>query len=374
MKNGPSDYLKHIPAGLAKTGFVLEHEIAETFRRAGWTAINNRFYIDDVDGKSKELDLLVYKVYPHKEIEVVTAILVSCKKNKENAFVFMSRPAVKSEPNYDWIPVHYWTSNKLLNTYLSNSEWKDVYATENTELNEKIFEIKRHAFAAQLVSTRDGAPHNDKAIFDSVSGLMKALDHELSALPKRMKRNRIYIFNLITIVDAPLVDARFTDKKISPVEVEEFRYLARYIVGKREITARIHFIQKNSIEDSLKVFSSLSNHDKGYFLNQLDLAYKAITTNEHVRDYFGKLLATSLLWRINSRLAGTEFDVLESDKDIILSYDEFHQELVIELNTEPDVITAIAGDAPLEKTVAKLLKEKARYEGDFRFDVFSVPF
>ena len=372
--NDSDEFLKLIPDGLAKTGFLLEHEVTQAFRKYGWSVINNRFYIDDVDGKARELDMVVYRVSPGKEIDVVTTLLISCKKNEQMAFAFMSRERLKAEPNFDWQPVHYWTAQEPLCTYLGAAEWKDDYITSDEELQSQIFDIQRDAFATQLLSLSNASPQNDRLIFESVSGLMKALDHEILVLPSRMKGKRIYIFNLITIVDAVMVDAQFSGKKIRPIEIEDFKYFSRYMVRKRELAARIHFVTKSQLEELITTYSQLAIHDRDFFDSLVDKSYSAITNNESIQAYFAKRLSPRLIWRINSALKKAKFATFEGDIELGYSNQKREEELIIGIPTfDENAINHLNANDALKKSVAKILRENARYGGSFRFDM-SVPF
>jgi len=70
--------LDAIPDALAKTGFIVEHLVAEEFKKAGWSTIGGRYYADDIDGRARELDLVAYRSTKSKGLEVVTAVLVDC--------------------------------------------------------------------------------------------------------------------------------------------------------------------------------------------------------------------------------------------------------------------------------------------------------
>lgn len=359
-------YLKHLPNTLAKTGFLLEHEVAEAFRRAGWSVINNRFYVDDVDGRARELDLVIYKVSATRDVEICTSLLISCKKSEQDAFVFMSREISKSEPNIDPWPVHYLTAQEPLRTYLDSANWKDKYVSKNTQLRSSIFEIKRLAFATQLVSRSNAAAHNDKAIFDSIATLMKALDHEMAKLPSRINKKRLYIFNLITIVDAPIVDAQCVGTKMEPMEVLDFKYLSRYIVRKRDLAARIHFVAKSQLKSLVEEYSILAKHDKDFFGAAVDLSYQSIKDNKAVRQYFAKELSSVLRWRINSSLHLGKF--VKFNEDLELDYDSVRNELVIGVPIfESGAMQHLVGDDKLVAEVEKSLKEIARFSGKFRF-------
>lgn len=214
-----------IPEALSKTGFILENTVAEAFRQAKWGVINSRYYVDDVDGRARELDLIAYKVKSGKNVDVVTSILISCKKDSDHVWTIMSRARPTQDPNTDWEPVHFWTNNEILDSFISSTDWRHGYISQDEYLEKQIFSMPRQAFAFQLVTNNGEAPRNDKPIFESLTDLMKAQDHELSILPKRMKKNRIYLFNLVTVVDAPIYEVTYDKEKPIAKEVSEFRHL-----------------------------------------------------------------------------------------------------------------------------------------------------
>ncbi len=47
---------------LEKTGFGLEYTVSSILENDGWTVINNKYYIDDVQGSAREIDIIAYKV------------------------------------------------------------------------------------------------------------------------------------------------------------------------------------------------------------------------------------------------------------------------------------------------------------------------
>lgn len=365
------DFLEQLPGGLAKTGFLLEHEVAEAFGKAGWGVINNRFYVDDVDGKARELDLLVYRVLQGKEVEVVTTLLISCKKDKENAWVFMSRDRPKHDPNIDWNPVHWWSSNELLRTYLGSTGWEKSYVTSDVNLFNEIFDIKRLTFATQLFSKDHVTPQNQRPIFDSISGLMKAQDHEIMALPSRVKENRLYVINLLTIVDTSLVEAECSGSSIAAKEVDEVRHIARYIVRKKERTSRIHLVCKAQLTKTVNIYTKLAKYDQKYFNDAVVSAYESIKTNDAVRAYFSNILTRRLLWRFNASLSEISSSVIESD--ISIKYDNVKNELIILLPIVEDVARRLEKDPILNGHIKTFLRDIVRFNGKYRIEG-DIPF
>ncbi|UWX04208.1 hypothetical protein H1235_02445 [Pseudoxanthomonas sp. NC8] len=364
--------LDKIPGALEKTGFILEHEIAEAFKKRGWSTINGRYYADDVDGRARELDLVAYRTDKSADIEVVTGVLVSCKKDAEHTWAFLSKEKPRSDPNFDWDPVHYWTDVEPLKTYLANENWKSDYVTAGGSTYDEDIRAARDIFAFQLISSQTVSPKNDKPIFDSISSLLKALDHEMEVLPSRAKkRKRVYFFSLLSVVDAPLVDVDYSKGAAIAREVKKLTHFARYMVKKRDLSALIHFVRSDATDDFIRSMSDLAQVNLQFMEARVDASYRAIRTNPAVRGYFAERLKHRLVWRMNSALRTTPATKVE---ELTLSYRVEDDLLVVGVDVfDDDQLKRMNSDAELVDYTEKALFEIARYKGKFVFEL-DVPF
>jgi hypothetical protein len=157
--------------GIRKTGFDLEFRVSEILRGSGWSVINNRYYVDDQQETVREIDLVAYKVKKYDDLWVYTSLIVSCKKNEQKSWAFLSKNINPTDPNTEWRPLHVWTNDKALEFTISQAGWKDTYFShlEALGVNEILRIPEAHIFAFQEMSNSNGAPHNDKAIFNSVT-------------------------------------------------------------------------------------------------------------------------------------------------------------------------------------------------------------
>lgn len=372
MGKRPCAALDQIPGALEKTGFILEHAVGEEFRKAGWSTIGGRYYADDVDGTARELDLVAYRANVSADIEVVTAVLVSCKKDEETTWCFLTKDRPKHDPNFDWDPVHEWTDVQPLQTYLVSHPWKSGYIKAISKVYDKNLAPGQDTFAFQQVSNQKPGPRNDKAIFSSIVSLMKALDHEKESLSTRMKgRKRVYLFSLLSVVDAPLVEVSYATKAPVANEIDRLTHLARYMVRKRDLSALIHFVRSDALAPFIKVLSDLSDESTKHMILLAASAYTAIRTDASVQKYFAKRLAPRLKVHIAHALRkGNRPSQDLSSLDL-----GFEKEtLMIHLDVYEDAELAfLNADEELRAATAATLKEIARYEGPFAFD-WDIPF
>lgn len=364
--------LNKIPKALEKTGFILEHIVSEKFRKAGWWTINGRYYADDVDGRARELDLIAYRAKKEKEIEVVSAVLISCKKDEQMTWAFLTREKPKSDPNFDWDPMHYWTDVEPLQTYLSSEAWKADYLKKFGSKYSKEMAARKDVFSFQQISSASVTAQNDKQIFDSISSLMKALDYEMSAVQSRArKRNRLYLFYLLTVVDASVVDVDYSNDEPVAVEVERITHLARYMVRKHDLSALVHFIRSDKLDDFISNISGVSNIGSKQFSNLAAKSYDAIISNKKIREHFSEKIKMRIIREVNSAFRRNGKSSVKAG-DLGLDYDD--GKLLIQLDVyEDDEIEILNTDELLNKYSKKLLKELTRYEGAFVFEGY-VPF
>jgi hypothetical protein len=322
---------------------------------------------------------------------VVSTVLVSCKKESESTWAFMSRPAPTLDANNDWCPVHWWTDEEPLATYLRSAklEWKSEFDKRAQKKQPVFHKPRRDVFAYQIISppgkpqptkkpnaipnpVRGAAAQNNGAIFGAVSGLLKALHYELTALPKRVpKRKRAYVFHLAVVADAPLVDVQHEGKVPVVVRVNSMLHLARFIVAKEHMAALVYFSDASDLSLLVKSFDALSHFDAEIIKEILPRSFASIGDNDEVRDHFAKLLEARILQAANKELRTSGRKSRASE--VSFRFDKAKQ-LVIQFDLLPEDIEVIGGDGSKTKNkVTELLRTHAHYSGEFRLD-WDIPF
>lgn len=102
---------------VSRSGFPLEHQVMNILRDKGWQTITNRYYIDDIKGVEREVDILAYKTYNDdiERISYITTLVISCKKSDKSKWCFLTRKANHYDANVNWTPLHYCTTDARLN-------------------------------------------------------------------------------------------------------------------------------------------------------------------------------------------------------------------------------------------------------------------
>jgi hypothetical protein len=360
---------------ICKTGFVLENRIAIELKHAGWTVISNKYYEDDFEGSVREIDLLAYKVSTVQHLKVYTTLLISCKKSEANVWALLARDINLKDPNSDWWPLHTWSNDKSLLYELSLPDISKTYHNEIKALgvNDAISIPDVEVFAFQEMSRKNGAPQNDKNIFNAVTSLMKAQAYEISALPQRKKIPAVYQFNLLSVIDSDLIRLKFVGDQIKAESVNSENYIARYIIKKRESFSRVRFVNASYFKDALADYSQLHDANRQWFGCMCNKFFDEIPKDwkrtQVFIEEFRNRLKWSLYWRIE-RTFKKSYDI----KDLSLEWRSKENRLAVALPADSEVIRFLNNDEEATYAVANALKEIYRFTGNFYFTNEVLPF
>lgn len=348
-------YVKQIE----KTGFVLEAKIAEILRRHRWTVIHGRYYIDDVKGSVREIDLLAYKAKKIDGILYYTTLIVSCKKNEQNIWALLTKNRDNDDPNREWDPLQVWSNNKVLSFILSN-DWKQDY-TEKLEtlgIYSVLMNAEMNLFAFQEMNKSTGKPQNDRAIFDATTSLMKAQSYEIKALPERKQTPALYQFNLVSVFDGDLVRLHFSDGQITASERDSDVYIGNYIVDQNDTWSRIHLVRANAFDTVLDSYDELYRFNCRYFSEFRDSFYDSAVSDFHRRNLLEEDFLSQIKWRIAYVLKRDDVPHMSlsyyTETDTLCLYIDVQSQELDVLNEKEDIRTLLR----------KTAKSVYRFSGD----------
>jgi hypothetical protein len=367
--------LAHLPAQIAKTGFVLENRIAQALKAEKWTVISNRYYVDDAEESVREIDLVAYQTTKVQHFDVYTTLIISCKKSESNLWALLARDINLKDPNSDWQPLHAWSNDKAINFQLAGPSAAKRYhdGAQHLGVHIALQTPTVEVFAFQEMNKTSGAPQNDKNIFAAVTSLMKAQAYEIGALPQRKKSPAIYQFNLLSIVDAELVRLIFSEQTIDAVPVDGEHYIARYIIKKQESVSRIRFVRAEMFEKFLPEYSALHNANCQWFDQECNDFYRDVMKDGKrvalLIEVFRKEAGWHIRWPfIENSMPAPDVDSVNmfwSDRSTSVKiYGAFGEDGVRVLNA----------DANAKGHVAKALLNVYRYNGLFEFEDDDIPF
>jgi len=361
--------------GIRSTGFELEFSISQSLMSEGWTVINNKYYIDDVQGSAREIDILAYKATTNNEFQVYTVLIISCKKSSENTWALLAKEKSIKDPNIDWSPVTLWSNQKAIKMIIENYSWKDKYVKSSKHLSEKLFVPDKHIFAFQELNSKKGVPKNDKAIFNSIVTSMKSQNYEITSLDKRKKEESVYNFNLISVIDAPLKRINYGNKEPDIEDINSDIYVGSYIINKKETVSRVHIINHNIFNSCLTIYNKLHIHNIEQSSIILDSYYIDCLKDKRKVDLFKEEFNLKLRYEIYKVLRDLRAPKKVDLNNIVAGWDHKKKCATIEVDSvwEDSETNALNIDNKIKVIVAKALKDVYRYEGDFYFND-EIPF
>lgn len=168
------------------TGFIVEHQVSQILENNGWSVINNRYYIDDMENKLREIDLLAYKTVNFDKIRYFFVLVISCKKSETDDWVLITK-TYKDDVNFTKFPFHYWTKDKILEKRIEENDFALNYThfIQGNETAQEICDYEKNIFAFQQIDLKTRKKHNDADIYNSIISLIKATEYEIKILPNR---------------------------------------------------------------------------------------------------------------------------------------------------------------------------------------------
>ncbi|HAJ86568.1 hypothetical protein [Stutzerimonas stutzeri] len=356
------------------TGFELEFKVGCLLKDKGWSFISNRYYVDDVEQSVREIDLLAYKYSKLEDVDVFTALLISCKKADGRAWALLTRDINLKDPNTNWFPYHGYSNHVGIQYQTALPEWEDRYKEKCQKHGSKIITTPGvEIFAFQEMDSKNGKAQNDKAIFSSISSLMKAQAYELNFLPKRLddKKKTVYNLNLISVLAGDLIKIHFSPNVPPAAErIQSETYVSKYILNNQQTTCRIRFVTEPALPELLDHYSSLHEINCNIFTQELNDFYsdaiKIGKKNTLLKDDF----RSEVYQKLNRLLFANQLPELDRDDLDAWSGGKI---VYIEVGDDEEVVDFLNEYAPAKEIAKAALMKTYKYSGEFTFTV-SIPF
>ncbi len=217
-----------------KEGFSLEQTVFKTLKASGWELLPNRYYFDSFLNRTREFDLLAYKYYSRKEVNVFVALVIECKFNPYK-IVFYSRRSDGADYDVqsyigDYV-TDFFNSLEVAKVFKGLKKYKSIFRLEDQVFGyqafEEVKEIKKGN--GKVIEYRNFKPKpewSDKNIFSGINTAIQATRFEQSIRDRsRNVRNVFFYFPLVVFSDS-LYKADLESEKKSLVRERIIKYRA----------------------------------------------------------------------------------------------------------------------------------------------------
>lgn len=379
-----NDVEQALSLALHQTGFPFEHFAFQAAQRLGWNTRSNRLYIDPEEHKTREMDLLCYRISKGAEVSTCTALLISCKARTGKPWVLLTRPwPDKASGWYQYPPVAVWTNSGALRHEVDKPAWGLEYfnlacaadlESWSTDSPREVFALHEFEATNSHHGKRDKDKHKapepirftakgDFSLYEGTMSLLKALAYETRAVQQRRgstKDQVVYQFNLIQLLDGDMYEAVFGGQKPDVRRVERFRYFARTMLDGRDFSARIEFCTKPAYEQLLQELANVHEFNCKHFNDKVKTFYETVLTTPDRRDAMLPEFARRLaLWistfQDQETPSGTGW--------LRLEFSESPGLLKILLSIDNDVLQRLRQSKGFSSWTSRAAKEVYRYTG-----------
>ncbi len=281
LKNQISEAINH-------TGFPLEHYICNVLKGHHWNIISNRYYIDDVKGTEREIDIIAYKVSNIEDVEYITTLVISCKKSEENRWCFLTRDIDATDGNINWSPLHFCSTDKRLKFILERQNDQLIEKYLNNKALAHLYTFQNQVFAFQIL--QKSKKENDKKrgalcvkentdMYNSIITTIKAISSEKKSRFERYNNQskRCYLFYALSIFDGEIIESKFENDGSQTIDfVSNIKYLNRHIVNNIDDFYIVDFTTKENFNYRLNLYDILHSANTKYLSKLLNGFYENI--------------------------------------------------------------------------------------------------
>lgn len=363
------------------TGFCLEYEVYRILKAHKWNVISNRYYIDDIKGTEREIDIVAYKGKQIENVVYYTALIISCKMSKKSYWVFLTHELEHEDPNFNYTPIHNVSSDNVLNYFITSESDVIINRIVSNPKTKPLLDIEHKVFAFQQMNSESLKTEDDKKIYESIITTIKALEHEKqNHKTTHVKDNctTFYNFNLLSIYDHGMKEIYFDNDKKIVSNIEDIKYINRHIVNNRENFYRVHFVDRRSFDRILTLYDQLYSENNLLYSSLLKEFYTSIWIYPKRVKLFWKEFESALSIELKYYLRNLYRDLpqqftfsdeyFEKEAKLCIHIDAFYTD------DELRLIKIINDDSEFKENVAKILMKYYHYDGEFFFAEVLLPF
>lgn len=366
---------------ISKCGFDFEFYVQNLLKKNKWQTINNRHYIDDVKRIEREMDIVAYKAKERNGIFYYTVLVVSCKHSKESAWVFLTQEK-SPDINFDSSPLHIISSDFRLNSIIENERNMIVDKVMQDKVLQQLYTSTQRVFASVQVHEGSIQDEGNKAIYDSISTSIKAMEAEKDSHKdaKIDGKPTFYCFYALSVFNKPMYEMFYHDDTTKTInEVLEIKYVNRHIVNEKEQFYHVHFISKDHLEDAIQFYNDVYKQNIKLYSGLADSFYDTLWSNEYKINLLREDFMKSFLSTIRLFCHMDDDSEMPANLEIVdISFEHKDSQLSIQAYFNPvlsdDLINKLNKDERAVKWISGILKRYFHYEGYYVIGQDWLPF
>lgn len=376
---------------LNQTGFPFEHHVFRTMTARGWRTRSSRLYVDGEEGKTREMDLLCYRISKGEEVTTCTALIVSCKARHQKPWVLLTR--AWPDRSLGWLqypPVPVWSNSNAVSFEVGRSSWGLDYFNfaEATGLRAWAADSPGEVFALQEFEAIKSHSHGkkpeagpkfnakgDSSLYEGAMSLLKALAYEVAAVDGRRRVSKekfVYQFNLLQLLDGDLYEASFSHDPPKVGKVDRYRYFARTMLAGKDFSSRIEFCTKAALPALCDELAKLHEFNCQHFDARAKSFYRELLRSPERLEALLPELEAGLrpMYRLHTG------DDEQATEWLRVRWAEDEGLLKVVLVAEPEVVARLNGKPHFMTFLKRVVARVFRYDGPIALvdDYDDIPF
>lgn len=375
-----------IQKAVEHSGFPLEHYVYGVLKKHQWSVITNRYYIDDIRGIEREVDIVAYKIYLDEieKIQYITTLIISCKQSENKTWCFLTRDIDSSDGNIDWTPLHFCTTDKRLEYMTNNHRESIINQYKSNIATRSLYSFTENVFAYEQL--RGASNDNEKRqkgnlivcgnedMYNSIITSIKAVGYEKRSRTEQYKQHkykRYYTFHILSVFDGMMVkDYIDKDGNHDIKSIRDIKYLNRHIINNKDNFYIVNFVNKTNFENIIKLFNNVHSENERTLPRLITEFYQNIFEDSKKVQELWNEFTSAILWFVKSSLLELDGNKQLSDFSLSCIYNKEDRKLEIGVDIPfilPSELEYLNQDTTLNSYVRKYLKSIFRYEGNFTF-------
>ncbi len=353
--------------------FPPEFKIFRMLEKHGWSVDAQKKYIPQIPGDTFGLDLLASKSIYHDGVNYNTILLIDCKKNNLNDWLFFTTRQLGEGEDPSRLPIVNWSGNRYLEYALEKIPWKQRMHSKLRQYNflEQLYVSGRQTVGFREMRKGGHTLSDDGEIGLYFDRLVKALGFELNTLYRAGNPDSFYNFNLLLPMDEPFREVYASGSGDRQPQMEAPDHLGvvhRCILEGRDFLVKIDVCTFQAFEKRLLLYDQLHEWNCTFFAHLMEDFFEGIFKDPARKEFQLKHCRTSFIHHLNREISGN-FRHMENKfvKDLSLRFDSNRQLLEIDVYADDDVNVFLNESEEARKIARKFLQEWFRFDGQFNF-------
>ena len=249
-----------------KEGFSFEQEVFKILKKNKWEILPNRYYFDSFLNRTREFDLLAYKYFSYKGVNIFVTLIIECKFNPHR-IVFYSRKSDSTDYQAqayigDYID-SFFDSGDILKVFKNLKKHKPVFQLTEQVFGYQTFEetIETNKKDESKKIYKSKSDWSEKNIFSGINTTIQAVRFEQTIRDRNANLSNILFYFPVVIFSDGLYQADLEKEKKTLIRKHPIKYRAGMATeaSQAPVEFTVHVCDLKGLKTISKAFDYVSH-------------------------------------------------------------------------------------------------------------------